>query len=135
MAYIHSKGIAHLDLKTTNILLSQDLRFTLIADFGISQMRDGNGSAGVGGGHGSGSHGGRGPAIRGDAAVNPVFEACGGVVEMSRFDSVSSVDSLGAAGGLAFTPQYCAPERLLRNDLAFVDLLASDVYTFGMLRR
>ena len=43
MSYIHSKGIAHLDLKTTNILLSADRRSTVIADFGISQTLAGFG--------------------------------------------------------------------------------------------
>ena len=46
MAYIHSKGIAHLDLKTTNILLTADKRSTVVADFGISQTRVGFGSVG-----------------------------------------------------------------------------------------
>ena len=45
MAFIHAKGIAHLDLKTANILLTKDKRSTVIADFGISQTRAGFGGS------------------------------------------------------------------------------------------
>ena len=39
--------------------------------------------------------------------------------------------SLNSGGGLALTPHYGAPERLLEDDLSFDGLLASDVYTYG----
>ena len=108
MAFIHAKGIAHLDLKTTNILLAADKRRTVIADFGISQTR-----AELGSGAGSG------------ASHNPVFEGGG--------DFGVPMVSMGSSSGpgLALTPHYCAPERLLRKDLTFDELLATDVYTYG----
>ena len=107
MAYIHSKGIAHLDLKTSNILLSGDRKSTVVADFGISQTCVGAGSV---------------------ASMNPAFDTGGGV-EMGSFGS-----ALGSTGSLALTPHYCAPERLLRKDLTFAELLATDVYTYGSQR-
>ena len=121
MAYIHSKGIAHLDLKTTNILLTTDKRSTVIADFGISQARAGFGSMAPAAGTG----------------MNPVFDSGGGM-EMSPMGPPmgspmgSSMGSPAPSSALlALTPQYCAPERLLRKDLSFEDLLATDVYTYG----
>ena len=113
MAYIHAKGIAHLDLKTNNILLTADKRSTVIADFGISQtqqalVQNRFGTAVV-------------------ASTNPVFDAGGGV-EMAPMVPMSMTAS---AGPLALTPHYCAPERLLRKDLSFAQLLAADVYTYG----
>ena len=109
MAYVHAKGIAHLDLKTANILLSADATRTVIADFGISQTQDG------------------------PPTVNPVFvsgsggaAAVGSGTEMRRMASNAS-----SAPVLALTPHYCAPERLTMKDLSFSDLLASDVYTYG----
>ena len=106
MSYIHSKGIAHLDLKTTNILLTADRRSTVIADFGISQTRDGVDSIG------------------GSARSNPVFGSEGSGVAMVSMGSMTGP-------GLALTPHYCAPERLMRKDLSFDELLAADVYTYG----
>ena len=100
MAFIHSKGIAHLDLKTANVLLSADRRSTVIADFGISQT-----------------------LIRGA----PVFDRGAGVEMMTMIGGPRP-----ALSALALTPQYCAPERLLRDDLSFDALLAADVYTYGM---
>ena len=107
MAFVHAKGIAHLDLKTTNILLTADRRSTVIADFGISQTRAGFGHAA--------------------SPINPVFGGSNGSgVEMNAFPTpVSSVS-------LALTPHYTAPERLLRKGLTFDELLAADVYTYGM---
>ena len=105
MAYVHSKGIAHLDLKTTNILLTNGKRSTVIADFGISQTR---------------------AASEMRAADNPVFDVVGGV-EMAPLGPMPG--SSGAA--VALTPQYCAPERLVTKNLSFDDLLASDIYTYG----
>ena len=123
MAYIHSKGIVHLDLKTTNILLTANKRFTVIADFGISQTMAGFGSGGA-------------------AATNPVFAADGGggvelmpVAAAKRVSSSAMVDADRDSGLLALTPHYCAPERLLRADLAFDGLRAADVYTFGPSQR
>ena len=118
MAYVHSKGIAHLDLKTTNILLTADKRSTLVADFGISQTQAGFGTG----------------------SFNPVFAAEAGAVEMTPMGQHGSGGGAAAGGHpplggnvvrLALTPQYTAPERLFRHDLSFVDLLATDVYTFG----
>ena len=105
MAFIHARGIAHLDLKTTNILLTDDKRRTVIADFGISQTRDGFGGGGEAG--------------------NPPSVFSDGGVEMPLM-------SAAPVHFLALTPQYCAPERLLRKDLTFTELLATDVYTFGV---
>ena len=107
MSYIHSKGIAHLDLKTTNILLTADRRSTVIADFGISQTRDGVHMVGE------------------RATSNPVFATSGS-------SGVAMVPMGSMTGpGLALTPHYCAPERLMRKDLSFDELLAADVYTYG----
>ena len=114
MSYIHSKGIAHLDLKTTNILLTADQRSTVIADFGISQTRHANDDA--------------------FASSNPVFDAVGsggggvgGGFEMMPLGATSSGGS-----PQAFTPHYCPPERILRKDLTFDELQAADVYSYGI---
>ena len=45
--------------------------------------------------------------------------------------SAPSSSSAGKQFNVALTPQYCAPERLLRKDLTFDELLATDVYTYG----
>ena len=107
MAYIHAKGIAHLDLKTTNILLTADKRSTVIANFGISQTRAVPTKA------------------VGSGASNPVFDSGGGV----------ALEPMGgspvACLAVALTPHYCAPERLVRKNLSFDELLAADVYTYG----
>ena len=107
MAYIHSKGIAHLDLKTTNILLTSDKRSTVVADFGISRTRNG-GDVGSNG--------------------NPLFDHGSGV-QMEHIGPIANGSGGGAA--LALTPQYCAPERLINADLDFDQLLATDVYAYG----
>ena len=121
MAYIHSKGIAHLDLKTTNILLSADKRSTVIADFGISQTRVVAGSD-----HGS-------------TSSNPVFDS-GRSVEMAALgggggggggDGGGGSLTFGSGATLALTPHYCAPERLFSDFLSFDQLQASDVYSYG----
>lgn len=108
MAYVHSKGIAHLDLKTANILLTANKRSIVIADFGISETRDDFGS------------------ISTLASTNPAFESGLGV-EMAALGPMPAC----SPASVALTPQYCAPERLLRTDLSFDELLATDVYTYG----
>ena len=121
MAYIHSKGIAHLDLKTSNILLTADKRSTVIADFGISQTRVVAGSD-----HGS-------------TSSNPVFDS-GRSVEMAALgggggggggDGGGGSLTFGSGATLALTPHYCAPERLFSDFLSFDQLQASDVYSYG----
>ena len=113
MAYVHSKGIAHLDLKTTNILLSVGRDQTVVADFGISQTV----SADIA------------PGRRGGAAVSSGRLPSSGI-EMVPIGG-SGVVGLSSGGTLALTPHYAAPERLLRTELAFADLLAADVYSYG----
>ncbi|WP_195603665.1 serine/threonine-protein kinase [Clostridium sp. LBM24168] len=44
VAYIHSKGLIHLDIKPTNILLDQSNR-AILTDFGLSRYLDKNGIA------------------------------------------------------------------------------------------
>ena len=60
-------------------------------------------------------------------SVNPVFDSGDGMELGIRRRTDTGSDNLA----VAMTPQYVAPERLLRKDLTFVELLASDVYTFG----
>ena len=105
MAYVHSKGIAHLDLKTTNILLTAGKRSAVIADFGISQTSS---TSEIG------------------TVSNPVFDTGGGV-QMAALGQVPR----GLAAAVALTPHYCAPERLVRKDPSFDELLGSDLYTYG----
>ena len=66
------------------------------------------------------------------APSNSVFAGSGGgsgkSLEMASLGGPSNHDSQSL---LALTPHYCAPERLLRTDLSFGDLQASDVYTYG----
>merc|ERR1711991_178184 len=98
--------------------MTEDKRSTVMADFGISQT-----PAGFNGG--APNH------------VNPAFEGStsnrGSMAMMpmgsSRMSSRQSANSFS----LALTPQYCAPERLLPGSLSFEELLAADVYSYGVI--
>lgn len=115
MAFVHQRRIAHLDLKTANVLLTDEGN-AVLADFGISQVEDLSFATTVAGGVAIAAGGAR---LGGGTVART-----GGAIEMGAMATAE-------AGPLALTPQYCAPERLLRKHLSFEDLLATDVYTLG----
>ena len=93
MAYAHSQGVLHRDLKPTNIMLG-DFGETLVVDWGLAKPISGSSTAEIAGGSD-----GQG-AAPGDAAITTAGQAVGSPSFMSPEQAAGNPERLGPASDI-----------------------------------